>query len=238
REEQHRAEERRRLDAKRPPTERTTKPEPKPRPPAVRRRDDNPRVRMSSPTHQELRERARQRAKEEERSVRRRSDAEARAVARRRDDTDVAAREAAKQQQLRAIARQATLEREAQARAREARVAGRRSALAAKQRDERTAERRKRVVPRQRLPNGVLSGSLAWLGARGPLLVDEFDQPVVLRGATARWFERAEPTGQAYAAPLDDDDLELLQEWGATAVTIPIAQNLALEGRGDAPGTH
>jgi hypothetical protein len=76
-------------------------------------------------------------------------------------------------------------------------VAARRSALAAQRQDERIAERRKHTVPRQRLPNGILSGSLAWLRADGPQLVDELDQPVVLRGATARWFERAEPAGSA-----------------------------------------
>ena len=89
---------------------------------------------------------------------------------------------------------------------------------------------------RQRFPNGALSAGLGWLRADGNLLVDELDAPVQIRGVTLRYLERAEAQGTTYAPPISREELGLLQAWGATAVTVPIAQDLALIGSGEASG--
>ena len=103
--------------------------------------------------------------------------------------------------------------------------------LAAQRRAELAAARR---VPARRLGGGALSGPLPWLQARGAYLIDELDRPVTLRGAAATWLERAEPTGDAFEPAVDERDLAMLQAWGANAVAVPIAQDLALSGGGGA----
>jgi Cellulase (glycosyl hydrolase family 5) len=86
------------------------------------------------------------------------------------------------------------------------------------------------------VPSGALSGTLPWLHAAGPLLVDELDARFTLRGVTVRGLERADPAATGFAVPMADDDLELMRRLGATVIAVPISQDLALEGRGDADG--
>lgn len=131
---------------------------------------------------------------------------------------------------------------ERQRRQREAAAEERRAAAAADRRERTAAERRREARPDRpksgpRLPSGgVLSGSLPWLRVSGPRLVDERDQPVTLRGVTVRSLERARPEGSSFRPAVDDSDLTLLADWGATAITVPIAQDLALYGRDEAEG--
>ena len=136
-------------------------------------------------------------------------------------------------QERRAIARQQVLQAVRAAQARATKLAQRQAELADQRQEERVASSR---PVRQRLPSGNLSGSLPWLRVRGRYLTDEFDQPVFLRGVTVRWLERGEPIGSSFLPPVDDDDLAVMQSWGATVLAVPIAQDLALYGSGDAPG--
>ncbi|MCL6620630.1 MAG: glycoside hydrolase family 5 protein [Syntrophobacterales bacterium] len=87
-----------------------------------------------------------------------------------------------------------------------------------------------------RLPSGVLSGHLPWLGVEGRFVVDERDRVRILRGVTLRGLERAAPHQGAFPVPVSPEEAALLRAWGATAVRLPLAQDLALEGRGEAEG--
>lgn len=87
-----------------------------------------------------------------------------------------------------------------------------------------------------RLPCGILSAHLPWLGVEGRFLVDERDRVRLLRGVTLKRLERAVPQGGAFPVPLSPEEAALLRSWGATAVRLPLAQDLALEGREEADG--
>lgn len=88
----------------------------------------------------------------------------------------------------------------------------------------------------QRFPSGRLSGSLPWLRVKEKYLLDEMDHMITLRGITAVGLERVRPVGQSFPPPLDGTDFSMLHDWGVTALALPIAQDLALEGRDDAEG--
>lgn len=86
--------------------------------------------------------------------------------------------------------------------------------------------------------NGPLSGALSRLRVRGALLLNFQDRVLTLKGVTVRALELASPIGSSYAPPITDAELALLVDvWGANAITVPIAQNLALEGTGAALGS-
>ena len=84
-----------------------------------------------------------------------------------------------------------------------------------------------------RVASGQLSGSLPWLQAPGRHVVDESGAIVTLRGITARGFERATSEHGTFAGALTDGEVDLIAGWGATCVTVPIAQDLALDGSVD-----
>src|SRR6266511_2175652 len=90
-------------------------------------------------------------------------------------------------------------------RADERRSADRQQARSQARTADAAAERRteRRRLTRQRLPTGERSGSLAWLRTSRRFVVDEAG---------------------------DAEELALLADWGATAVLVPIAQNLVLDG--------
>jgi Cellulase (glycosyl hydrolase family 5) len=79
-------------------------------------------------------------------------------------------------------------------------------------------------------PTGELSGRLQWLSTRGRLVVADRRTVVTLRGVTLRGLERAEPVAGMFDPVAEEDELALLAEWGATAVVVPIAQDLTLDG--------
>ncbi len=87
-----------------------------------------------------------------------------------------------------------------------------------------------------RLPGGSLSGHLPWLRVEGRFLVDERDRVRLLRGVTLQGLERAAPQGSTFPLPLSSAEAAMLRSWGATVVRLPLAQDLALEGRGEADG--
>jgi hypothetical protein len=153
-----------------------------------------------------------------------------------RRNTDREARRA----EERAAARRATQQDERARKRRSAeRAEERRGRLRAGEAARRRAERRPvgAGAPRrsgQRIPTGVLSGSLPWLSVVDGLLVDEADQAVTLRGVVLRGFARARTTGGVYAPPLSEEEAGTMADWGLTAVGVAIAADLALDGGADA----
>lgn len=87
-----------------------------------------------------------------------------------------------------------------------------------------------------RLLGGLLSGHLPWLRVEGRFVVDERDRVRLFRGVTLRGLERATPQGSAFPVPLSPGEAALIRAWGATAVRLTLAQDLALEGFGEAEG--
>jgi hypothetical protein len=164
-------------------------------------------------------------------SAKRKAERERAAVEAAARERRAAARAKARRDSRRAIARQEAL---TAARRTEA-IARRLADLDELRRSNQVDEAAKGPL-RQRFPNGALSAGLGWLRADGNLLVDELDAPVQIRGVTLRYLERAEAQGTTYAPPISREELGLLQAWGATAVTVTIAQDLALIGGGEASG--
>ncbi len=117
-------------------------------------------------------------------------------------------------------------------RADERRSADRQQARSQARTADAAAERRteRRRLTRQRLPTGERSGSLAWLRTSRRFVVDEAGDVVTLRGVTLRGLERSEPVAGMFDPAADAEELALLADWGATAVLVPIAQNLVLDG--------
>src|SRR5262245_10001032 len=136
-------------------------------------------------------------------------------------------RRQAEREGLREAARQTRLEQMRSAEARQRSLDQRMQDLASQRRAERLAARR---GTSRGVPTGSLSGSLPWLHADGPHLLDETDRPVTLRGATATWLEHPAPLGHAYPPALNDLDLAMLQAWGANAVAVPFAQDTLILG--------
>jgi hypothetical protein len=209
-------------------------------------RRDAARARALDRARAEERERERRNAAREEARAaarvdaieRARAEAEQRRRAERLDAARAESRELERQEAARAEAREAArVEAQAAARA-EARRADRRDADRQALREEQRAARRRGErgsggLRGPRVPSGVLSNGLRPLRADRAFLVDDRGNPITLRGVTARGLERAEPQGDHFAPALDGDDSALLAQWDATAVTIPISQDLAFAGRGD-----
>lgn len=87
----------------------------------------------------------------------------------------------------------------------------------------------------QRIPTGVLSGSLPWLRVRGRYVVDEAKQVVHLRGVGLPGFERTVDRSGTFMPAASDGELEQIAQWGANAIVVPIAQDLATFGTMSAP---
>jgi hypothetical protein len=169
---------------------------------------------------QDRRERARAERREEERRRDRSEQLRTEAVAQRRDEV--------RAQQRRTAVRTSTLDAR--------RTADRDQSRAAQLRE---AALRRRTAAGDGGGGGGGTGpggGSGWLRVVGRTVVDESGAPVVLRGVTVHALERPEPAGEAFAPALHADDAALMAAWGCTTVTVPIAQDLALEGRGDAWG--
>ena len=162
--------------------------------------------------------------------------AELRAEARseRREAAQAEDREHERQEARRAEIRAATRREQAEAQRRREEAAERRRELAGARARDRSATLARREQPAQRIPSGAISGSLSWLRVRGSRLVDEHGGPVTLRGVTASALERATAVGETFAPALTEGDVAALAELGVNAVAVPIAQDLALAGSGDA----
>ena len=199
--------------------------------------------------------RAQAREEEEERERRARALDEARANARREDEDTARAEERtterreAAQEAARAQARDAELREGAleAARARaeeeqsererreqaseearqavlEAGRAERREAERARRRDAERSSRRRAARPRP-APQG-----LTRLQVDGRFVIDETGARIVLRGVTVRGLERLAPETGPLRPALDESEAGLLAEIGATAIVVPLAQDLVLVG--------
>jgi hypothetical protein len=117
--------------------------------------------------------------------------------------------------------------------------ARREEARAAARDAERAEARRSRAVAERRVERvaaGTPQRASGPLAVRGRQLVDQGGRVAVLRGVTLKGLERAAPLGGTFVSPVADQDLETLGSWEVTAVLVPIAQDLALYGRGAATG--
>jgi len=208
------------------------------------RRGEQRRAEQRAEQRGEQRRTEQQGARRDERAAERRdTDGAARRAEERRADERVAGQQAARRDEQEAArrddrtAQRRSAEREAE-RAAE-RAEQRRERLRAEQTGRRQAEHRaaRTRAPRrsaQRIPTGVLSGSLPWLSVADGLLVDEAAEAVTLRGVAVRGFARAHATGGEYAPPLSESDAATMADWGFTAVGVGIAGDLAVEGGADA----
>ena len=115
------------------------------------------------------------------------------------------------------------------------RAAARRAALARARRERAAASGAARPVAARRPDAGTAATPVA-MRTRGRFLLDAREQPVTLRGVAARGLERARPDAGRFAHAIEARDLELVGEWGANALLVPIAQDLALEGADGAFG--
>jgi hypothetical protein len=198
------------------------------------------------------REAARDRTRAEARDTARREAARDRSRA---DDRDAARRDAARdqaaadrQQAARAADRDAARADErdrarqdetGEARREQARAAQRDEARAAARREEaragqrasaRSDRRRETALAGLRDRTGASAGAaLSALRVHGPLLLDEHDQPLRLRAAHVPGFDTAVRGRHGFPPALGESDLDLLARWGATAVSVPIALDLAMD---------
>jgi hypothetical protein len=157
-----------------------------------------------------------------------------------RRDADREAQRAQERAATRRVAQQG--EQARQQRSGERAAQGRESRRHAREATRRRAERPRPVranAPRrsaQRIPTGVLSGTLPWLSVIDGLLVDEATEAVTLRGIALRGFARARATDGVYTPPLSEEEARTMASWGLTAVEVAIAADLALDGSADASG--
>jgi cellulase (glycosyl hydrolase family 5) len=178
--------------------------------------------RRAEEREQERREQARAEGREEERQRERSEQLRAEAAAQHKED--------ARQRERQTAVRTSTLDVR--------RTADREQARAAQRREAALGERAARGGGRTSAGGAAAGGrgDAGWLRVDRRSVVDERGAPVVLRGVTVRGLERPDPDGDAFAPALDADEAATLAAWGCTTITVPIAQNVALEGRGDAWG--
>jgi hypothetical protein len=201
--------------------------------------------------------RAQASAEEEERGRRERALDDARATARReaedaaRAEERATERREAAQEAARAEAREAELregaleaararaEEEQRERERRERASdeAREAALEARRAERREVDRARRRdaerSARRRPPPRAAPQSLTRLQIDGRFIVDETGTRVVLRGVTTRGLERLTES-EPLSAVLDEAEAGLIAELGATAVVVPLAQDLALNGSAEA----
>jgi hypothetical protein len=198
------------------------------------------RAQLRAQTRAEGNERERrERALDEARATARREAEDAARVEERATERRAAARAKDREAELRAGALEAARARgdeeqrererreqasdEAREAALEARRAERREAEQARRRDAERSPRRQAPAPQ----------GLTRLRIDGRFIVDETGNRVVLRGVTARGLERL-PESQPLRTVLDEGEAGLIAEMGATAVVVPLAQDMALEGSAEA----
>ena len=194
---------------------------------ADRERDRDQERRESARTDRQAADRERDR--DQQRREAARTDRQA---ADRERDRDEERREAARTDRQ-AADRERDRDQERRETARARQVDERRDAERAESEDaERRAGARAAEAERRRTAHvaGVAPAALPWLRVRGPLVVDERGTPVYLRGVALRGLERAAEEAGGFQPAADEDELAVIAGWGATAVLVPVAQDLILYG--------
>jgi hypothetical protein len=90
-----------------------------------------------------------------------------------------------------------------------------------------------------RIPSGILSGTLPWLQVSGNRIVNPLGDPVTLRGVNLLGMENAEPdseSGFAAGAGITEETIATILTWGVNVIRVAINRSRVLNGYGEWSG--